>query len=118
LIALAQGIWQFQHRGSGRGAALAETVRAVQEQYAETDLLIEHAEVFAQLPENPHWYFLMRERLSPTLTEPLTIPERLRCFAHLRKLTETEIPAYEKTGRPVGSYWIIPSPELGCPSRL
>ena len=114
-IAIAQGIWQFQHRGAGRGSALAETVRIVQQDYATTDLLIEHSEVFAQLPENPHWLFLMRERLSPTITDPIVIPDSMRCFAHLRKLNETEIPQYEKTGKPVGSYWIIPSPEPGCP---
>ncbi len=117
-IAIAQGTWQFQHRGAGRGGALAETIRIVKQDFATTDLLIEQAEVFAQLPENPHWLFLMRERLSPTMTDALVIPETARCFARLRKLNESEIPAYEKTGKPVGSYWIVPSPEPGCPSRL
>lgn len=111
LIALLQGVWQFQHRGSGIGTELAKTVRIVREDYAETDLLIEQAEVFAQLPENPHWLFINRQGFSATWPEKFSVPdERQRCFLRLRKLNDQEAADWGDKVVPVGNSFIIPAP--------
>lgn len=113
-FAALQGTWQLTHFGSGYGTALAETVRVVKEEYAETDLLIEQAEVFAQLPENPHWFFLVRDRVSPSMPEMFMNPTgKLRCFKRLRKLNDEELETYGGAAVRVGNAHVIP-PLANC----
>lgn len=117
LFVLLQGTWQFQHRGSGIGTELAKTVRIVREDYAKTDLLIEQAEVFAQLPENPHWLFISRPGFSATWPERFSAPdERQRCFLRLRKLSEQEVTDWGEKAVPAGNSFIIPAPP-DCAAR-
>jgi hypothetical protein len=59
LIVLAQGYWQFTHRGSSQSTEGPEAAAYVMEKYADRDLVIEPTEVFARLPVNPHWKFIM-----------------------------------------------------------
>jgi 4-amino-4-deoxy-L-arabinose transferase-like glycosyltransferase len=111
LIILLQGMWQLMYRGAGQGTALAETVAVVKSEYAETDLLIEQAEVFVQLPRNPHWLFLIRDRVSPTMPEQYmnpTGPER--CWKHLRKLNSDELAFYAKKAVKAGNAYVVPPP--------
>lgn len=113
LIVCVQGVWQLSHRGAGQGTALAETVRIVEENYAETNLLIEQAEVYAQLPWNPqHWRFLIRDRVSPTMPASFLNPDNPeRCWKRLRKLNADELALYGKNAVRVGNAHIIPSPD-------
>lgn len=113
-IVVSQTAWQFTHQGSGRDAALAQAVTIVQERFADTDLLVEEPEVFAQLPENPHWLYLPRDGVSPTMPTMFKTPdESMRCFARLRKLNEEETVEYKERATPVGGYAIL-LPADGC----
>ena len=114
VIIAAQGVWQLQHRGSGFGTASAEGARIVQEQYAETNLLIEEAELMAQLPENPHWLYLIRERVSPSMPERFRTPAAGQlCWQHVRKLNEEEERQFSGAAIKAGGYYILP-PAPGC----
>lgn len=112
-VVLTQAIWQLTHQGSGRATALMETVRIVREEYTDTDLLIEEPEVFAQLPDNPHWLYYIREGVSPTMPDMFReLSKEQRCFSRLRRLDDAELQKF--TGEVAAGYaWIIP-PQAGC----
>ncbi len=58
-IALAQGYWLLDHRGSGQSDTALAMTALVQTEYADKDIVIQQTEIFARLPENPRWHFLM-----------------------------------------------------------
>ncbi|MSR87479.1 phospholipid carrier-dependent glycosyltransferase [Candidatus Peribacteria bacterium] len=110
-IVLWQADWQIEHRGSGFGTASAMAAKILQEKYRDTDLLIEESELFAQLPENPHWLYLVRDRVSPSMPEIYRIPNpQQRCFQHVRKLSYEELEEYGDTALAMGSYHLLPRP--------
>jgi len=115
-IILLQGIWQLDHRGSGLGTGAVETVQILQEQYIQEPLFIEESEIFAQLPENPLWLFLIRDGVSPTMPIEFRTPSAAtRCRRHLRKLNAAEELLYGDRAARVGNYFIIPPP-ADCPA--
>lgn len=110
-IVLAQGIWQLEYKGSSFGTASAETVDLLQSKYRDTDLLIEEAELFAQLPENPHWLYLIRYGISPSMPELFMTPTaEQRCFRRVKKLSAGESNKLGDTVVRVGNYHILPAP--------
>jgi 4-amino-4-deoxy-L-arabinose transferase-like glycosyltransferase len=110
-IIVAQGVWQFQHLGSGLSTALAETVEIVQRDYTAKNLIIEEAEVFAQLPENPHWLFLIHDNVSPTMPpEFRELDATLACWPRLRKLGPGEAQTLGKRVKEIGGYSLVEPP--------
>lgn len=111
VIVLWQATWQFQHRGSGFGTASAMAADILEKQYRDTDLLIEESELYAQLPENPRWLYLVRDRVSPSMPEIFRTPNTTqRCFTRIRKLSYEEMEEYGDTAIPIGSYHVLPPP--------
>ncbi len=115
LIVCAQGLWQLQHRGSGSGIESAQAAIILQEQYSTTNLLIEAPELFAQLPDNAHWLYLIREGISPSMPDIFRTPNaKQRCFSRIRKLSIEEVRQYGAMAVRVSNYHLVPPP-LDCP---
>ncbi len=111
VMVLAQGIWQWQYKGSSFGTASAETVDLLESDYRDTDLLIEEAELFAQLPDNPRWLYLIRYGISPSMPELFMTPTpEQRCFRRVKKLSAEESNKLGDTVVRVGNYHILPAP--------
>ena len=58
LCTIAQGWWQITYHGSSKSPEAAIAANILNEQYADTTLIIRHAEIFVRYPHNPNWYFL------------------------------------------------------------
>ncbi len=115
IIIAAQALWQLDHRGSGVGTALAETVQMVEERYRDTDLLIENAEVLAQLPENPHWVYLIPADISPSMPALFLTPSKTeRCFARLKAISGEERQQYGKRATILAGNYALLAPPSDC----
>ena len=118
IICVAQFWWQFTHRGSSTATESGEAAIVVMQDFAERDLLIEQAEIFAQLPLNPHWRFVI-PNLSFSMPEEYgTVSGALCRIPLLRKMTEEQIPAFTTEGakvtRVAGRIYLI-EPPYPCP---
>ena len=110
--------WQFSHRGSSTATESGEAAEIVMRDFADRDLLIEQAEIFAQLPQNPHWRFVI-PNLSFSMPEEYgTVTGTLCRVPLVRKMTETEIPTFTASGATVtriaGRVYLI-EPPYPCP---
>lgn len=116
LIIAAQSVWQLDHRGSSASTGGQETAEYIKKNFAGRDLLIEPTEVFARLPLDPHWLFVMPD-LSFSLPEHYRIPGAAeRCFPIIRKLNAGDIAALGKRAVMItGSYSVI-TPPASCPA--
>ncbi len=118
LICAAQFWWQFTHKGSSTATEGGEAVRYVLTEFANRDLLIEQAEVFAQLPLNPHWRFVI-PNLSFSMPEEYgTVTGELCRIPLLRKMTEEQIPMFTQSGAtvtPVAGRIYLIEPPYPCP---
>ncbi len=114
-IAAAQGVWQLDHRGAGLSTALQETVHILETEERDTDMIIDAAEVFGQLRENPHWLYLIPDNVSPTMPPVFrTLTERQKCFALLTRLAPEEAERLGERVRRIGGYHLVePPPECG-----
>ena len=84
---VAQGLWQWEYRGSSRSEAAAQSARIIEQRFSGSDLLIQNSEVYVELPPNPHWLYL------PTPGTAEFIPESMRdltgkdrCLPVIRKM--------------------------------
>lgn len=111
-IALAQGLWQLDHRGSSGSLEAQEATAYVLQKYAERDLIIRSQEVYVRLPENPHWLFLTGVKISSRIPEDFVrLTPLQRCMPVLMKRSEEEIEAGRGTlEQAVGRYYIAPPP--------
>ena len=113
---IIQGIWQLDHRGSSRSLAGAETAQYIEQHFAETDLLIQHPEVFVRLRENPHWLYYPLPGTGELIPSSLLVltPEQ-RCMVRVPKTTVEENVHYGSSLVHIeGKYSLIPPP-ADCP---
>ncbi len=108
LLVLAQGYWQFSHHGSSQSTEGPEAAAYVMEKYADRDLVIEPTEVFARLPVNEHWKFIM-PRLSFSMPAAFSTLSGAQCrMPLLRKIGAAD---QDKTGsakiEPVARRYVI-----------
>ena len=115
IIAILQGYWQWDHRGSSRSPEAAEAAKYIEETYAEKDLLVRAQEVFVRLPENSHWQFYTGKKISLRIPAAFTtLTQEQRCMSVLIKLNSEEIEANKKIAEQAGGrYYIIPPAD--CP---
>jgi hypothetical protein len=115
-IALAQGLWQLDHRGSNPSREGLEAIRALQENYVDHDLFIEQTEIFALLPDNPRWRFLMPQLSFSMPREYGTISGENCKIPFLRKLNPEELQTYPpaQLTQVSGRYHIV-RPPYPCP---
>ncbi len=114
-IALVQGYWLLDHRGSSTSLDGLNAAAYIQEHYANKDMIIEQTEVYARLPENPHWYFLM-PNLSFSLPKEYnsidgkwcSMPFLLLLNPEQKTLVQSHITAT------IGDYSVV-SPPYPCP---
>lgn len=92
LIAIAQGLWQWDHRGSSISAP--ETIAAAQiiaRDYAHTPIIIRNAELYVQLPSNARWLYLPDVcNASYVPAEISTLSARQQCMIQVRRTSVTD----------------------------
>lgn len=95
LIAAVQGYWQYDHRGSPRGTEMREAAAILEAQYKDQALIIQQAELFALLPENPQWRFLPNPKIIERIPKKYTEKDtEERCAPVVRKLGDAERDAH------------------------
>ncbi len=115
LIVIAQTAWQFDHRGSSTSTGGQDVAEYILRNFSEQNLLVEPTEVFARLPVNDHWLFLMPE-LSFSLPEHYRVPTAAqRCIPIIRKVNDEERAALGDRVRPLTGSYIAVAPPADCP---
>ena len=115
LIIFLQTAWQWDHRGASSSTYGAAAAAWVREEYADKDLIIQQAEVFAVLPENLHWLYLTNPILSRHLpTHFVTPDERHRCMPVLRRLSEEDRKEFFGRLIPVAGPYFLVEPPAHC----
>ncbi len=103
-----QGMWQLTHQGSDRSPDGEIATRYVEERYATRDIIIQQTEVFARLPDNPHWYFLLPNISFSIPATFTTLTDGFCRMPVLRKLSPQEVEAYrDRITQVSGSYFVI-----------
>lgn len=114
-LAVAQGLWQFDHRGSPyKNTSMELAVRALEERYADIPLIIQQPEIFIRVHSHPRWKFMTTEfeaqnyprfKHLPLLTEQ-------HCLPVVRRLTGEQQQAFgERVDILSGSFTVIRPPE-------
>ncbi len=115
IFVVIQIVWQLDHRGSSRSTASQETVAYIQEHLSDTDVLIQHPEIFVQLPENPHWFYFPlpgnRELMPAHFVE--RSPDDL-CMLRVRKPYENDEEQYGDTLIQIGGKYLLIPPRADC----
>lgn len=115
VILAIQGGWQLSHRGARRSTEEKDVVHMIAQDFAESPLIIQQAEIFVRLPENPHWLFLTNPLLTRHIPAPFGIFSTLqRCLPVLRKLGEQERKGWEGHTQNVGGSYFIIAPSASC----
>ncbi len=107
-IVCLQAAWQFSHEGSNPSTEGDRVAAYVESHYHDRDIIIEQTEIFARLPDNPHWLFLV-PNLSFSLPKRFTTLMGDLCTAPvLRKLSDEEQATYKaQLTRIAGTYFVI-----------
>lgn len=114
ILALQVG-WQLDHRGARRSAEEKDVARTIAQDFAESPLIIQQAEIFVRLPENPRWLFLTNPLLTRHIPAPFGILSALqRCLPILRKLGEQERQEWEGRAQNIGGSYFIITPPASC----
>ncbi len=113
---LAQGYWQWDHRGSRLANAVATAAAEVVRSYKDTDLVVTEGEIFALLPQdNPHWYFVTNELFRRTydVFPSLPIRQEQHCLPVVQRMAEEDIlnTPPDRIKRLYGSYVVLEPPE-------
>jgi 4-amino-4-deoxy-L-arabinose transferase-like glycosyltransferase len=110
-IIAVQAWWQLDHRGSGIGTTGDEAAAIIQEEYADTDLVIEQTEIFARLPQNPKWHFLMPGLSFSIPSEFVTLHDEYCLMPLLIKESKERLDEYgDRAKRIAGSYFVLLPP--------
>ncbi len=114
-IILAQAWWQFDHRGSSTSTGGQVVADYIQKHFADQPLLIEPTEVFARLPVNEYWLFLM-PGLSFSLPEEYRVPSsEQRCLPVIRKVNGEELAALGNRAHALTGSYVAALPPADCP---
>ncbi|OGJ55166.1 hypothetical protein A3D11_03795 [Candidatus Peribacteria bacterium RIFCSPHIGHO2_02_FULL_49_16] len=118
-IALTQGLYQLDHRGSSRSTEANEAAEHVIKQYTNRDLIVRQQEVFVRLPQNSHWLYFPTPKIAARIPEQFVIMnENQRCMPLLKKLSGEELEhASDTWERASRRYFILPPP-ADCPPIL
>lgn len=119
LIALPQGLWQLDHRGSTRNNESVFAAGVLVKNYADTTLVILHPELFVLLPENPHWLFLSEELQWRKYERfgNLSLTQEQHCLPLVQKLNDDQQKEFSgRTEKISGRYHII-QPPPSCKKR-
>ncbi len=115
VLVVLQGIWQLDHRGASKSAEETAVADAIVREFSERPLIIQQAEMFVRLPENPHWLFLTNPLLTRRLPNPLGIlSETHRCMPLLRKLGGEELQKFGGRAQGIGGRYFIIAPPPSC----
>lgn len=114
-IVVLQGIWQFDYRGASKSAEEAGVADAIVRRFSEKPLIIQQAEIFVRLPENPRWLFLT----NPLLTRHIPAPFGLlsatqRCLPVLRKFGGEEFQDFRERAQGIGGRYFVIAPPATC----
>jgi 4-amino-4-deoxy-L-arabinose transferase-like glycosyltransferase len=117
-IAALQGYWQWDHRGSSASPEGEQAAAFVLTHYQDKDLIIGQTEVFARLPENPHWLFLMPP-ISFSLPREYTSVDGTLCGMPVLMKLNPQQEAYfaGHLEQAAGRYAVI-HPPYDCPLRF
>lgn len=114
VIAL-QGIWQFDHRGASYNAEAANVAQSIVQNFSEKPLIIQQAEIYVRLPENPHWLFLTNPLITQRLPSPLgRLSADQHCMPLLRKLNAEELHDRGERAQNIGGRYFIIAPPPSC----
>ena len=88
---VAQGWWQLTYKGSSRSTAGADAAKHLQDHYVGTHMIIQQAEVYVRLPDNPRWLFITNPILTTRLpAEYVTLSEEQKCMYWFKTLSKEE----------------------------
>ena len=112
-IALLQGLWQLDHRGSSGSMEAIATAQYVEEHYRGKDLLVRAQEVYVRLSPDPHWLFYTGKKISLRIPKEFTtLTAEQQCMPVLMKLSSEEIMQNKDTAEQAGGrYYILPPAE-------
>jgi hypothetical protein len=119
MICAAQAWWQFTYQGSSNSLEGAEAATYIETHDQQTNLLIAQTEVFARLPDNPHWLFLS-PNLSFSLPRQFIQPTPEQCrWPVLLKLSQQDQQKYKpaQLTQVARRYFLIAAP-YHCPPTL
>lgn len=117
-ICVAQFWWQVTHRGSNPGTEGQVAADFVMREFQDKDLLVEQAEVFARLPVNPHWKFVIPNLSFSLPQEYGTVAGELCGIPLLRKMPKEEIAEFAASGATltlVADRFFLIEPPYPCP---
>ena len=90
-LTIAQTWWQFDHRGASRSTEAQSVATVLTKQWQDRPLIIQQAEVYARLPENPRWLFLPNPLIVARLPSPFgEFSTTQQCLPVLRKVSKEE----------------------------
>ncbi|MDA1209166.1 MAG: glycosyltransferase family 39 protein [bacterium] len=85
---LGQAYWQYDYRGSNRSTSGAKAAEYLVQNYSDTPLVIQQANIYVQLPRNDNWVFLTNPILTSRLPKDLiTMTNEQRCMGLVRGRT-------------------------------
>lgn len=114
-IVVLQGIWQFKHWGASKSAEEAGVADAIVREFSEKPLIIQQAEMFIRLPENPRWLFLTNPLITSRLPPPLgLLSKSQRCLPVLRKLGRGELQDFGERTQSIGGRYFVIAPPPSC----
>ena len=115
LCTLAQGWWQLTYHGSSKNPEAQIAANILDEQYADTRLIIRHAEIFVRYPHNPNWYFLPLpeiESYSPPRITQRSV--KTACLPEVWKITIEQQVQYGSRFIPIYKRFGLLYPEENC----
>lgn len=112
--AVAQGLWQLDHRGASRSKAPEHVTEFVEQNFAGNPVIVQQAEIFVRVPRRHNVLFLTNPLITARLPEDLsTLTPLQKCMPVIRRLGPDEEKQF--FGRLLtlsGSYFLIdPPPE-------
>lgn len=117
---LTQGWWQLTYHGATKDDEVVGAVQEFDRRYASTELVFSQPELFALLPDNPHWQFITREILRRDYVPLPGLPLRQdqHCLPVVSKSGEEDLVgvALERVV-PVFRRYVIIEPDKGCASH-
>jgi hypothetical protein len=114
-ICIAQGYWQWDHRGSARNAAEIDGARqAIIKDYEQTPLIIRNSELFFALPSRANWMYLPESCNASYAPAPYTqLSDAEQCMMQVRIKTAEDTTLPESLLRPLAGRYMLVMPD-GC----